>query len=393
MGHICHISTTFNRRAANARRGMQILKAAVSQGHKVSLITGRVHDVTERDLPGVTIYIVPHLNKYLNLKSEILSLFTLIKVLRKIKPDIVHTYLAKAGILGRIAAWMSNVPHVIHTVHGPTFPPSLHPLVRSCYWFLEKVCSYFTNTYVFVGEELRQTYIKALICSNDNSVVIYTGRRKDELAGSSLSKNEKRLLRVELSGKNRSDFLMMIVGRIVPSKQHEHAIMVLEQLRRIGVNADLAIVGSCLLEEEHTYETHLKEIIARLSLDDYVHFIGFRNDILDVMGVADVIIMTSKYEGLPNVAVESVIARTPLVTYPVSGVAEVIEPGKTGFIVPHGDMIKMVETLLTIYSDRRLAHQLKTVSNKLIYNKYHIETMINNKLDLYHIALPMAAKT
>lgn len=388
MGHICHISTTFNLKAANARRGIQILEASVAEGHRTTLITGRVHDVTERDIPGVTIIIIPHLIKYLNFKSDILALFALVKILRKIKPDIVHTYLAKAGITGRIAARLSSVPHVMHTVHGPTFSSSLHPLVRSCYWFLEKMCSYFTNTYVFVGDELRQTYIKALICSNESSVVVYTGRRKDELGGSSLSENEKQLLRIELSGNKKSDFLMMIVGRIVPSKQHEHAIMVMAELRREGVNADLTIVGACLLEEERIYEKKLRKIIAQLDVRDHVHFIGFRNDILDVMEVADAIVMTSKYEGLPNVAVESVIAKTPMVTYLVSGVAEVLDPGKTGFIVPNGDMIKMKEALLTIYSDPGLVSRLKIHSPKIIYDKYHVDTMIKEKIDLYNISLP-----
>ena len=385
MPDICHITTTFNLESASARRAVIVLKECVSHGCKTTLIIGRDNDVNESDLPGIEIIVIPELLKYVNLKCDVSALFALIHVLKRIKPDIVHTYLAKGGVLGRFAAFFAKVPFIMHTVHGPTFAAGIHPIKRSAYWILEKLCAYVTDLFVFVGEELRQSYIKALICHKNRSTVVYTGRTQSELFRQALGNGRRRELRGELCQKSDIEFLMVAVGRIVPSKQFEHAIEILSRLRNRKINAHLAIVGKAFLKEERLQEKKLMELAFRKGIGQEVHFVGFRNDILDVMDAADVVVMTSMYEGLPNIAVEAAISGTPMVTYSVCGVGEVIESGKTGFIIRNGDIGEMENTLLRLCSDRTFNSKLSRRALEGIQSKFSENAMLAAKMDIYRI--------
>lgn len=155
MTGICHISTSFLRRAGIARRTAAIVAACAERGYRVSLIAGRDHDLVDGDLPGVAIEIVRELAKPVRPLADATAVRRLGRLLRSLKPDLVHTHLAKAGILGRRAAARCGVRPIVHTVHGPTFPSHLPAPRRLLFRALERRAARLTDALVFVGEELR----------------------------------------------------------------------------------------------------------------------------------------------------------------------------------------------------------------------------------------------
>ena len=385
MLHICHISTTFNLRSGSAHRTSVILTRCIAQGYKVSLLIGRDHDVRPEDLPGVDIYVIPELVKYISPRLDAIAPWRLRRILREIRPDLVHTHLAKAGIIGRLAAWSVGVPHILHTVHGPTFPQYFHPLKRNLFRILEKLCGWITCQFVFVGHDLRQEYIAAGVCTFRNSCVIQTGRPDAVFARSPLSATERKQMRLDICGGSVPHFLVVTVGRLVPAKQLAHGIRVIKELHAQDIQAHLAVVGKSLLREERKHEQKLIRLSRELALADYVHFCGFRTDIIKVMESADAILLTSHYEGLPNVAVEAVISGTPMVAYDVSGIREVLQEGVTGWIVPQGDIGRIVQILSQLSLDDRVDRQVRPTQprDEGLLRNFRESVMVARKMKLY----------
>jgi len=380
---ICHISTTFIHKAGSTRRTFAILRALVNNGYDVVHIVGREYAPDPAwDLSGIELERIDTLVKYTKPASDISSLRTIYGLLRKHQPDLVHTHLAKAGIIGRLAARLAMVPYVVHTVHGPTFASNLHLTKRTFYRSLERFCSHFTDYFVFVGEELRSEYVRCGVGTEDSSVVIRTGRptsdfdNMDKVAPEEISR-----LRVELGG-TESAFLIGCIGRLVPSKAQDKAIKVLSLVREKGVDAHLILVGTGLLGEEKEYESELRKLASHLGLSDYVHFAGFRTDVLICMKAMDVLVMTSKYEGLPNIAVEAGIVRRPLVAFDVCGIHEVIRDSVTGYILEQDDIAGMADRL-SILAKNSDAVSLGEKARGRVKALYNIDRTVMEKMEFY----------
>lgn len=383
MNRICHISTTFNICSGSARRTAAVLNKCVQEGYETSLIIGRDHDVTESDIPGVTIYQVPELVKYVSVISDLTAPYNILKILRKIKPDIVHTHLAKGGILGRLAARCARTPYIIHTVHGPTFPLEISVAKRFLYRNLERYCGKITDSFVFVGEELKQSYIEAGVCTKENCVVIHTGRSDSGVDRQRLTAGRRIDLRKEICEGQSKSFLIVMVGRLVPCKQFEHGIIILKHLLDHGIDAHLSIVGKALLKEEQQYEIKIRQLVAKHEINGKITFVGYRNDILDIMDAADAVLLTSRYEGLPNVAVEALIAGTPMITYGVSGVKEVLAHNINGFIVEPNDIPGAVNSLQFCYNHPEFKEGMGKKEREKSLQPFRESVMIERKAKFY----------
>lgn len=383
--HVVHICTTFNCRAGGMDRLFKRLRHVADNGYRITIVAGR--DIALHphwDMDGIALCRVPDLVKYIAPAKDLRALFALARLLKRLRPDVVHTHLAKAGILGRWAAWWADVPMIVHTVHGPTFPPTLPPHKRLVYRWAEWMTGKVTGTFVFVGEELRQDYIRSGVCSAENSTTIRTGRTDRELETiANLTAEEKAGLRSSLMPSRPHRFMVACVGRIVPSKAQDHAIRVIHALRNRGIDAGLVIVGEGLLKEEKSCEQRLKQLVSALALEKHVEFTGHRADCLQIMSAVDAILHTSRYEGLPNVLVEAALTAKPVVTYAVSGAREVIRDGRTGFIVPQGSIAGAVEKLFLLAADPKMAAAMGRMAFASICAEYRESVMIRKELALY----------
>jgi glycosyltransferase involved in cell wall biosynthesis len=198
------------------------------------------------------------------------------------------------------------------------------------------------------------------------------------------SLNNDELLSLRKSfGIGANCFLITYVGRLVPSKSLEDAMRVLKLVRNAGVDAYLMFVGEGLLKEEIRYKFYLENLIYTMGLASYVRFTGYQTDVFRFIKASDVIIMTSKYEGLPNIAVEAGICFKPFVAYNVCGLAEVIENGKTGYIVDQGDINRMSSILVYLFNNKDSVHKIGINARTKLELDYNLNKMIIDKLNFY----------
>jgi len=389
---IAHITTTFKSKAGSARRTYTILRALKNNGYDVILIVGREFEpACEWDLNGIGIHQIDSLVKYLDPVNDLKAFLALKDLLRKLRPHAVHTHLAKAGMLGRWAARLNRTPITLHTVHGPTFPKTLPVMKRIPYRLLERATGRITDFFVFVGDELRREYIEGGVCCREDAVVIRTGRPDKEIdAMLRIKKEALQNLRGSLLPSG-DDVLLVNVGRVVPSKQQDHAIRIVHEMRQKGVKAHLVIVGEAILEEEKEYGKALMEVARRLKMEEHVTFTGYRDDALEVMAASNVVLHTSLYEGLPNILVESALVGVPVVTYAVSGAAELVTNGVTGFIVAQGDMKEATDRLCFLVNHPLLSELMGKRARRRLSGEYRESAMIRSKLHFYRKVLSKVA--
>jgi glycosyltransferase involved in cell wall biosynthesis len=361
------------------------MRAIRDAGYGMALITGRDYSPgPEWDLKDIRVYRVRSLVKYLSPRRDLWSLVHLCRLIRHIRPDGVHTHLAKAGILGRWAAHLCGVPVIIHTVHGPTFPATLPILRRAIFRGLERATGRITDHFVFVGEDVRSEYVESGVCRMDNSSVVRTGRPDAEIDELQCMEEEERSgLRSAILQEGGDRVLIANVGRVVPSKQQDHAIRVLQELRHKGVKAHLVVIGEGFLKEEKGFLESLRALAEKVGVADHVTFTGHREDALRIMAASDAVLHTSRHEGLSNILVEAALAGTPVVTYAVSGAREVIRDGETGFIVSQGDIRTAADRLYYLATHGPEAREMGFRAREAISGEYRESRMIQRKLDFY----------
>jgi len=382
--HVSHISTTFIYRAGGISRLFSRLQAMIRSGYEVTLIVGRDYEPDAKwDMTGLTVYRIRSMEKYISPIKDIQAFFSLSNLLRDIKPDVVHTHLAKAGILGRWAAYINCVPLILHTVHGPTFASTLSVPKKLFYRLMERLTGRITSYFIFVGEDIRNAYIRAKVCNQNNSTVIYTGRPDGEIDNiKRISSKKLKNIRKSFFGTD-SAFVVVCVGRLVASKQQDHAIRIIHELRRRDIDGKLIIVGDAFLREEKRYVESMRKLVAELDLKEHVSFSGYRKDVLEVMAACDAVLHVSKYEGLPNILVEAGLVSKPMVCYLVSGTREIIEDGQTGYIVDQGDIRSAAQKLSYLASHPVKARKMGMLAREKL-REVHRESLMNEKkLEVY----------
>lgn len=375
---IVHISTNYNSQAGITRRTNLICTALAERGFEVVLICGEENDVFDGTHPFSSIHTVSSLGKSISVFKDLRCIIRLVSILRSEKPNLVHTHMAKAGILGRLAAFICGTKAIVHTVHGPTFPDFFPPIKRLCYWVAEYLVGLVTDYFVFVGNENRNEFIEAKIATYENSYVIRSGRPRGFEICRAFDLNS-------VSTINHSDRLKVgLIGRLVPQKGHIYAIECLKFLvDHLEHPPVLVIAGSPIGFSEDNYVEKINRLISHYDLSDHIIWTGYVNEIGSIYASIDLTIMPSEYEGLANVCIESLICGVPVIAFDVGGVSEVISHDVNGFIVPRLNQSELNKTLLALCKNPCLMNKLKNFDSSTIRAIYSAEFMIQEKVKFY----------
>lgn len=316
-----------------ANRGYECLLAYGGESEEAQL---RLLD----RVPGVE---VPHLVRAINSWHDLLALNNLRSLMRSFRPHILHTHTAKAGVLGRVAAAVAGVPVVIHGLHGTTFHDGMRRTESATVRFVERTLARGTTAYMSVSSELCDLYVDSHIGRPEQYVVVRSGmdlKSFKQVAGWDAGKIRGK--RVEL-GLSPGVPLAVMVCRLEQRKRVDRLIRAAARLKTEGFDACFAIAG------EGPEREGLEELTRQLGVADRVRFLGFRNDVAEVLGCSSVVCLTSAWEGLPRVLVQAVVVGRMVVCYDVNGAHEVIRDGVNGHIVAPDDVVtfsaRLAETL------------------------------------------------
>ncbi len=323
---------------------------------------------------GVSPILIPNLGRELNFIRDLKTLWTLYRFFRREKPDIVHTHTAKAGTVGRLAARLAGVPVIVHTFHGHVLHGYFSPWKTALFRSIERALARVTNRVIAVSGQCRQDLIAYGIASPEAVRVIPLGLDLEPLAHPAPDAGPG--LREDL-GIPRGAFVAGMVARLVPIKRHEDLFHAIPLVLRDYPGTWFVIVGDGERRRE------LEHLAARLGIGHRLRFAGFRRDQGRVYRDLDLVVLTSANEGLPVVIIEALASGTPAVATRVGGVPELIEEGKTGYIVEPGNIESIAAGIKKAAADPGKTRALGQAAQAEILRKYSIHRLVRDIEDLY----------
>lgn len=312
------------------------------------------------------------LKKKGDLRKGVSGLYDIIK---KTKPDVVHTHLFFASLYGRIAARLANVKRVVTTLHNPDYGYEDNGrLTFKARKLLDKGTGKFVNdSFIAVSEAVKRDYVKQIGFKNID--VIYNSIDTDEFKSDPLLDVQKARERL---GFNMDDFILLNIGRLHPQKGQIYLIDAMRQLKaRAGANFKLVIAGEGALRDE------LRERIRSHGLGDRVCLAGKTADVKPMIQMADIFVFPSIYEAQGIAAMEAMALRKPVIATAVEGLPEVITDGHDGLLVRPADPEALVDAVMRLYRQPDLARRLAAAARQTVEERFDIKKNIGRLEDLY----------
>jgi glycosyltransferase involved in cell wall biosynthesis len=322
---------------------------------------------------------IPELGRELMTRADAVALTKLVKLMRRVRPDIVHTHTAKAGALGRLAAFLTKVPVVIHTFHGHVLRGYFPPLRTQVFVALERALARITTRLVAVSPSVRDDLLGMKIGRPDRFSVIRLGLDLEPFLEAERFRGD---LRQELRIPDGHP-LVGIVGRLVPVKAHDQFLAAAGRVAA-ATAAQFVIAGDGELRKP--LQARAKE----MGLADRIHFLGWRADLRRIYADLDVVVLSSINEGSPVALIEAMASGRPVVATRVGGVADVVSDGVTGLLVSPGDEAALSEAVLNLLADEARRAAMGRAGRASVYPAHSVPRLLNDVDALYTEALVSA---
>jgi glycosyltransferase involved in cell wall biosynthesis len=310
---------------------------------------------------GIEIIDVPSLVRRISPINDVRALVALFRHIRKIEPHIVHTHTSKAGILGRLAAWLARVP-----------TRSLSKIFLQ----MEKLLGKITHHHIALTPEEGKDYLNLGVATSKNISVIHSGVDLNCFKRSATKSNP---------GKNElaipSDSLVVgYVGWLIPIKGVTYLVNAMAEVMQRHPNSLLVLVGKG--DEKGEEEVKLSKQVENLGIVDNVRFLGWRPDVGEIMSCFDIFVLPSLNEGMGRVLVEAMATGLPIVASRVGGIPDLVKHGENGLLVPPADEGALERAISDLLSDEARRKRMGE-TGKRICRPYSIEAMVEKIDDLY----------
>lgn len=353
---------------------MEVVRYMHYAGHDVLVVTGTAGWLTnELAAIGVDYEILPDLIREINPAKDIKTITSICHILEDKHPDIIHCHSSKAGIVGRIAGAIKNVPAVF-TAHGWAFTSGVSSAKRIIYAAIEHMMLGITKKVICVSEFDRQLAKRWFLHNYNRVVTVHNG-----IVDKAFNSNIVREYSLPLK--------LISVARFSHQKNNMELIKAIEQINKLySDNLQLNMVGDGpLLSEAQTYVTSHK-------LGNDVHFLGSRTDVDDILNQNDIFCLISNYEGLPISIIEAMRAGMPIIASDVGGVNELVQDGVNGFLIPRGNISELVEKLKYILDHKELIKSMGEASRKIYEEEYTADRMNQKILSVYNEVIAVHKK-
>jgi glycosyltransferase involved in cell wall biosynthesis len=317
-------------------------------------------------------FFINNLTREINPIKDFLSLIKLYRMIKRIKPDIIHTHSSKAGVLGRWAGFFARVPIIIHTVHGFGFSPFHSKLRRVLYIFLEKLTAKITDHLIFVSKDNLEEGKSLKINSEKKSSIIRSIIGLENFKNNSLNKQKLKKLWKFPPDK-------IIVGGVFCFKPQKDPIGFLK-IAKMAVEKNRNLVFYIAGDGE--IRKPMEDYIYEHKLGDKINLLGWVNNTAQLLPAFDVLLLTSLWEGLPQVIIQALVSKVKVVASYVNGVRDIIKDGENGFVFPPKNYDTAVKKLLLAIKDKKLENRLENISD-LYFNKFNPMSMVKRQEELY----------
>jgi glycosyltransferase involved in cell wall biosynthesis len=326
----------------------------LAQGATVEIACAPGAEVEELRQQGYVVHTIPIERRILS-GTNLLSIARLVRLMQRQRYDLVHVHTPIASVLGRIAAKVAGVKHIVYTAHGLPFHDRSSPLEYAAYFTIEKLCALLSDRILMQNDEDLVTVQDLELCSLDKVAYLGNGVDLDQFNRQRLDADQQQQLRQELQIPASAELIIGTIGRLTQKKGSGYLIEAAAQLLPRFPQLHVLIIGGQLDSDPEPFQAQLIDRIQALGLNDHVTLTGYRTDIPQLLGLLDIFTLpTFTHEGLPRSILEAMAMELPVVATDIRGCREAVLSGRTGFIVPPQDSTQLAEALGILLADANL---------------------------------------
>ena len=273
--------------------------------------------------------------------SAVRGLWRLLRHLRARRPQVVCTFMFHANVPGAVLGRLAGVPVVVSSIRNERFGPRWRERLEA---LTQRLC----DVTVLNSERVAASLIARGIVRKDRCRVIPNAVDVARFSPDGFSTRESTRRRLVVPPEA---FLWLTVGRLEPQKDHESLLRAAAGLREQHSYLRVALAGDGPLRDS------LQRLSRRMALEDVVCWLGVRTDVPDLLAASDAFVLSSRWEGSPNALLEALAAALPVVATDVGGVRDLVEDGRSGYLVPPADAEALgtaMGRVMTLPRDQRL---------------------------------------
>jgi glycosyltransferase involved in cell wall biosynthesis len=324
---------------------------------------------------------IDELGREISPLRDLAATLRLARLIRRERPDILHTHTAKAGTVGRVAALLAGrrrPPIVVHTFHGHVLRGYFGPVRSLVFRLLERWLAAHTTALIAVSPQVRDDLVDLHVAPPERFAVIRLGIELGErVNGAQNGRLESR----RYLGIPPDRFAVGWIGRMTAVKRTDDVLLAFKRLRDEGVDAVLCLVG------DGPDRVQLERRAHELGVMRDTLFLGYQEDVAPFYAAFDALVLPSSNEGTPVSAIEALAAGRPVVATRVGGVPDVVEEGKDGFLVEPGATEELADRLAQLARDPVLREQMGRAGRERVLPRYAVDRLVDDVDRLYRSLL------
>ena len=323
------------------------LSAFADAGFDVVGVSAAGSYVADLERAGIRHIALRHATRSVSVVDDVQAAGELFQLLRRLRPDIVHTHTPKPGIYGRLGGRAARVPVVVNTVHGLYATAEDSWARRAAVYGLERLAATCSDAELVQNEEDLST-LAALRVPTDRLHLLGNGIDLLRFAPGPKAQAARRRVRSEL-GVDDSIVVVGAVGRLVWEKGYAELFAAAQELRRRCPEVTVVVAGP---SEPEKADGIGSEALAAAESSG-IRFLGHRSDVEDLYAACDMYVLASHREGFPRSAMEAAALGLPVIATDIRGCRQVVEHGTTGLLVPPRDAVALTDAMALLAGDPR----------------------------------------
>jgi glycosyltransferase involved in cell wall biosynthesis len=369
-----------------------LTEGLTKRGYDTTLVSGSLARGEDSmafvaDARGVEVVRIDELGREISPLRDLMATIRLAKLIRKERPQILHTHTAKAGTVGRVAALLAGSrrpPIIVHTFHGHVLRGYFGPLRSLFFRLLERRLAAGTTALIAVSPQVRDDLVALGVAPRERFVVIRLGIELDERVAPEQDGRAESRRYLGIPGDR---FAVGWIGRMTAVKRTDDVLVAFKRLRDGGVDAVLCMVG------DGPDRLQLEQRAHELGVARNTVFLGYQEDVAPLYAAFDALVLPSGNEGTPVSVIEALAAELPVVATRVGGVPDVVRDGEDGFLVEAGATDDLADRLAQLARDPALRARMGKQGRERVLPRYAVERLVDDVDHLYRSLLEFESRT
>jgi glycosyltransferase involved in cell wall biosynthesis/FMN phosphatase YigB (HAD superfamily) len=312
----------------------------------------------------------------MNPLADLRSAVDLWRILRRERPDVLHTHNPKPGLYGRVVGRLAGVPIVVNTCHGLYFTETDHWLKRTMLLVLEGIAARFSDAELVQSEEDLRRLTRSHAYPRRHTRLLGNGVDLARFRPGLLTPDERAKLRAGELGARDDQIVVGMVGRQVAEKG---LLELFEAARRLGDRYLVVVIGP----DDPDKPDALDRATVHAAVEHGVRFLGMRDDVDRLYGAMDLFVLPSWREGFPRAAMEASASGLPVVATDVRGCRQVVDDGVTGVLVPVRDGTALARAIESLGDDPDRRRRMGDAAVARAHAEFDEQRVVDIVLDTY----------